>query len=138
MTSLFLPSLRNLTRQCNKVAGYTKYEALGLITSATALHRLGRTREAIADARHAVAVARRTSDPALLLQAIDTLLALDGDDPLAAEARVLNGRILAALPDETMRRRFTESEVVQRILRLEVTCRGAGVAVVLAWCGLLC
>lgn len=96
----------------------TKYEALGLITSATALHRLGRTREAIADARDAVAIARRTSDPALLLQAIDTLLALDGDDPLAAEARALNGRILAALPDETMRRRFTESEVVQRILRL--------------------
>jgi hypothetical protein len=96
----------------------TKYEALGLITSATALHRLGRTLEGITDARHALAVARRTSDPALILQAIDTLLALDGDDQLAAEARALNGRILAALPDETMRRRFTQSEVVQRILRL--------------------
>jgi len=60
----------------------------------------------------------QTADPALLLQAIDTLLTLDGDDPLAAEARALSDRILAALPDETMRRRFTKSETVQRILRL--------------------
>jgi tetratricopeptide (TPR) repeat protein len=95
-----------------------KYEALGLITAASALAGLGRTREAIADARRAIVVARQTADPALLLQAIDTLLTLDGDDPLASEARALTGRILAALPDETMRRRFTESEIVQRILRL--------------------
>jgi tetratricopeptide (TPR) repeat protein len=95
-----------------------KYEALGLMTSAVALHRLGRTIEAIADARHAIALARQTADPALLLQVLDTLLALDGDDELAAEARSVHDRILAALPDDIMRRRFTESEVVQRILRL--------------------
>ncbi|PYS19751.1 MAG: hypothetical protein DMG11_31250, partial [Acidobacteria bacterium] len=95
-----------------------KYEALGLMTAAAALHGLGRTRDAIADARRGVTVARQTADPALLLQAIDTLLTLDGDDPLAAEARALSDHILAALPDETMRRRFTKSETVQRILRL--------------------
>jgi tetratricopeptide (TPR) repeat protein len=95
-----------------------KYEALGLITAARALHGLGRTHEAIADSRRAVDVARATADPALLLQAMDMLLTLDGDDQLAAEARAVNERILAALPNDTMRRRFTESEVVQRIQRL--------------------
>src|SRR5262249_11341600 len=94
-----------------------KYEALGLITAAQALHTLGRTHEAIGNARRAVAVARETADPALLLQALDALIKLDGDDRLAAEACALADRILAALPDETMGRRFTNSEVVQRIRR---------------------
>jgi tetratricopeptide (TPR) repeat protein len=95
-----------------------KYEALGLITAAQALSGLGRTHEAIENARRAIAVARPTADPALLLQAVDALLTLDGNDPLAGEARDLTHRILAALPDETMRGRFTNSEVVQRIRHL--------------------
>jgi tetratricopeptide (TPR) repeat protein len=95
-----------------------KYEALGLITAAHALSGLGRTHEAIQKARSAILVARPTADPALLLQAADALLALDGNDPLADEARGLTSRILAALPDETMRSRFTNSEVVQRIRHL--------------------
>jgi hypothetical protein len=49
--------------------------------------------------------------------ALDALLALDGNDELAVEARALSDRIAVALPDETMRRRFTESEAVQRIRR---------------------
>jgi hypothetical protein len=95
-----------------------KYEALGLITAAHALNGLGRTHQAIEKARSAITVARPTADPALLLQAADALLALDGNDPLADEARGLTSRILAALPDETMRSRFTNSEVAQRIRRL--------------------
>ena len=98
--------------------GRPKYEALGLITRAHALHGLGRTRDAIADARRGVVVARSTADPALLLLALDAVLALDGDDESAAEARALEVRIASALPDETMRQRFTESEVVQRVRRL--------------------
>ena len=94
-----------------------KYEALGLITRAQALHRLGRTRDAIADARQAVLVARGTADPALLLLAIDAVLPIDGDDESAAEAHALSDRILNALPDETMQRRFTGSEVVRRLRR---------------------
>ena len=94
-----------------------KYEALGLITRGRALDRLGRAREAIADVRDGVAMARRVEDPALLLHALDALLALDGNDELAVEARALSDRIVLALPDETMRRRFTESEAVQRIRR---------------------
>lgn len=95
-----------------------KYEALGLITAARALQGLSRTYEAIEEARRALAVARQTADPALVLQAIDILIALDGDDQLAAEGLALTDRILSALPDETMRRRFTAAEVVQRIRRL--------------------
>jgi hypothetical protein len=94
-----------------------KYEALGLVTRTHALHRLGRTRDAIADARQGVAVARGTADPALLLLALDALLALDGDDESSAEARALVARISVALPDETMRERFSASEVVQRLRR---------------------
>jgi tetratricopeptide (TPR) repeat protein len=94
-----------------------KYEALGLITRGHALDRLGRTREAIADVREGVATARRVEDPALLLHAIDALLALDGSDDLAIEARALSDRIVVALPDDTMRGRFIESDAVQRIRR---------------------
>ena len=110
----------------SRARGRPKYEALGLITRAHALHGLGRTRDAIADARRAVVVARGTADPALLLLALDALLALDGDDESSAEARALDVRISCALPDETMRQRFTESEVVQRVRRLCVVVEGGG------------
>lgn len=46
-----------------------KYEALALITRARALNRLGRTPEAIADARQAVALAGAMHDPAVQLVA---------------------------------------------------------------------
>jgi DNA-binding winged helix-turn-helix (wHTH) protein len=92
-----------------------KYEALGLITRARGLDALARTRDAIADARSAVSVADRTSDPALQLLALDALIGLDGTDELATRARTVIDSISDALPDEVMRRCFTESEVVRRI-----------------------
>jgi tetratricopeptide (TPR) repeat protein len=101
----------------SRVSLRRKYEALGLITRGQALDRLGRTHEAIADVRDGVDTARRVEDPALLLHALDALLLLDGSDDLAIEARALSDRIEAALPDETMRRRFIESDAVQRIRR---------------------
>ena len=67
----------------------------------------------------AVTVARSTADPALLLQALDSLRALDGDDEIAAESRTVGAQIVEALPNETMRWRFTESETVQRVRRLD-------------------
>jgi tetratricopeptide (TPR) repeat protein len=97
--------------------GRIKYEALGQITAARALRALGRTREAITHARDALAAARPSSDPALLLWALNVLLALDGDDVLAAEARSLSEAIQIELPDEAMRRRFRESELVHTIPR---------------------
>jgi tetratricopeptide (TPR) repeat protein/predicted Ser/Thr protein kinase len=97
--------------------GRIKYEALGYITAARALRALGRTREAIALARDALAVARRSSDPALLLWTLNVLLALDGNDALAGEARTVSAAIKLELPDESMQRRFDESELVQAIPR---------------------
>ena len=93
-----------------------KYEALGRSHRRT--HgQTRRAREAIADVRAGVAIARRVEDPALLLHALDALLGLDGNDELAVEARALSERIAAALLDDTMRRRFRESEAVERIRR---------------------
>ncbi len=94
-----------------------KYEALGLMTRAVAGHRLGRTRDAIIDARAAIEVARRTLDPALQLKAIVTLLDLEGSDELAAEARLLAATIRAALPNDAIRRRFDAAEIVSRAMQ---------------------
>jgi hypothetical protein len=61
-------------------------------------------------------VARPAGSPALFLRPATALLALDGDDALAAEARAAADRITAALPDPEMRRRFEAAEPV-RFLR---------------------
>jgi hypothetical protein len=74
--------------------------------------------EAIADAHRAIAVARRTDDPALLLQALDVLLFLEGNDEALAEARLLIHRIAGALTNDTMRYRFQSSEIVHRVQQL--------------------
>jgi hypothetical protein len=101
-------------RQC-RARGRPKYECLGLMTRARARKALGRTRDAIGDARGAVGVAERTGDPIVLLLALDALIELDGSDELARRARAVIDAIDADLPDEVMRRCFTESEVVRRI-----------------------
>jgi hypothetical protein len=95
-----------------------KYQVLGLGTRAQALAGLGRTHEAIADLRSVVDLARPVGDPAMFLRAATGLLALDGDDTLAAEARAAADSIAAALPDAEMRRRFAEAEPVRLLDRL--------------------
>ena len=102
------------SRKCSR----RKYEALGLMTRARALQRLERTQEAILDAKLAVAVARSTEDPALLLQALDLLIQIDGDDSLAAEARDVYGRIVDALPEGDLRHRLGAWEVAGRVQKL--------------------
>src|SRR5262249_23193378 len=101
--------------QQSRARGRPKYEALGLVTRSRALHALTRTRDAIGDAAAAVSVAGRAADPALWLLAFDALLGIDGTDELATRARAITERIQECLPDEVMRRCFTESEVVRRI-----------------------
>jgi tetratricopeptide (TPR) repeat protein len=80
-----------------------KYEVIGYATHAAALHGLGRTREAIDDLQQAVAIARPVGEPALFLRAARALLALDGNDALAAETSSIAARVAAALPDPRMR-----------------------------------
>ena len=102
----------------SRMCGRRKYEALGLMTRACALRRLGRMQEAIVDAHQAVAVARSTEDPALLLQALDLLLQIEGNDGLAKEAGDIHRHIVAALPDGDLRRCFNAWEVAGRIQKL--------------------
>jgi hypothetical protein len=99
----------------SRARGRPKYEALGLITRAHSLRALARTRDAIADAKTAVRVADRTGDPALLLLALDALIGLDGTDELATRAGAVTDCIYECLPNEGMRRCFSESEVMRRI-----------------------
>ena len=93
-----------------------KYEAAGLETRAKAFHALGRTREAIADLRRAVQLVRPTGDPAMFVRAAAELLAIDGDETLAAETAGITERIASALPSEEMRQRFESSPGV-RVVR---------------------
>jgi DNA-binding winged helix-turn-helix (wHTH) protein/tetratricopeptide (TPR) repeat protein len=99
----------------SRARGRPKYETLGLITRARGLHALARTRNAIADAKTAVGVADKTGDPALLLLALDALIGLDGTNELATRARAVTNSIYDGLPNEVIRRCFTDSEIVQRI-----------------------
>ena len=99
----------------SRAGGRPKYEALGLITRSRALQALTRSRDAIGDAVAAVSVADKVGDPALWLLALDALIGIDGTDELATRARAITERIQECLPDEVMRRCFTESEVVRRI-----------------------
>ncbi len=101
-----------------RVLGRMKYEVLALIVRAQAFGSLGRREDAIADTRRAVTLARRAGDPALLLRALDVMLAIEGTPELLAEARTLVSRISEALPGEAMREHFQSSETVSRVLSL--------------------
>ncbi len=93
--------------------GRVKYQAAGLETRAKALAALGRKHEAIAGLRSAVELAHPVGDPAMFLRAAASLLALDGDDALLAEARSTARRITETLPNEEMIRCFTLAEPVR-------------------------
>jgi len=98
--------------------GRVKYQVAGLGTRGQALAATGRTHEAIAELRSAVDLARPIGDPAMFLRAAAGLLAVEGDDRLAAEALATANRIRATLPDAEMRRRFEDAEVLQSLRRM--------------------
>jgi DNA-binding SARP family transcriptional activator len=83
-----------------------KYQVIGLGTRARALLGLGRSREAITDLEDAVTLARQVGDPALVLRAAGALLAVDGNDTLAAEVATRAREIADALPEPALRQRF--------------------------------
>jgi class 3 adenylate cyclase/tetratricopeptide (TPR) repeat protein len=97
----------------SRLHGRVKYQVAGVTARGRALDALGRTREAIADLRSAVDLARPVGDPAMFLRAATGLLALDGNDVLATDARTAADSIALALPDAEMRRRFAEAEPVR-------------------------
>ena len=97
--------------------GRVKYQAYGLETQAKALARLGRKNAAISIAKRALELIRPIGAPALFLHAVSTLIYLEGNDALLAEARTTAQRILAALPDSKMRSAFEKADPVQLVMR---------------------
>ena len=83
-----------------RASGRKKYEAAALTTRARAQYALGRTREAIQDAKSACVIARKVGDPALAVRTFAPLLPVIGDNALLHELRQRTAMILEALPGE--------------------------------------
>jgi hypothetical protein len=93
----------------SRLRGRLKYQALGLMTRGRALIGMGRTFDGVIDLREALGSARRIGDPSLVVRASSRLLAVEGDDALAAIRAGELERIRTALPDSTMGRRFEDA-----------------------------
>jgi class 3 adenylate cyclase/tetratricopeptide (TPR) repeat protein len=102
----------------SRARGRVKYVVAGLETRAQALAALDRIAEAVADLREAIQLARAMGDPALFLRAAFTLLRIDGDNGLLAEAQATARAILAELPTEDMRHKFLAAEPVRGLGQL--------------------
>jgi tetratricopeptide (TPR) repeat protein len=100
-----------------RATGRVKYEILGLEAQAKAHAALGRQHQAIGQLRSAIELARSIGNPAMFLRVAISLLMIESDEALAAEARAAISRISAALPDEQLRRCFQLSEPVQWLHR---------------------
>jgi len=96
-----------------------KYRVLGLTTGAQALAALGERQRAVLDLGEALALARKTGDPALLLRVAAALMPLAGDDALLAETRSTLQRVQSALPDAKARSCFEQGA---RALGLPAAC----------------
>jgi hypothetical protein len=92
--------------------GRVKYYVAGLKARVEALICVNRHQEAFSDLRAAVALARPVGDPAMFLPASASLLALDGDDALLAEARAAR-RIINELHDGEIRAQFLAATQVR-------------------------
>jgi hypothetical protein len=84
----------------SRASGRRKYEAAALTTRARAQYALGRTREAIQDAKSACAIARKVGDPALAVRTFAPLLPVIGGDALLHELRQRTASVLQALPGD--------------------------------------
>ena len=104
--------------QASRERRRAKYHVIGIGTRGRALLALGREAEALEDLKAAVGLARPVGDPALFFRAAAGLLAVDGDDALAAEAGAAVDRIAAALPDAQMLCRFEAAEAVRLVRSL--------------------
>jgi DNA-binding NarL/FixJ family response regulator len=100
----------------SQAMGRRRYEVMALDTGAAALSGLGRSREAIARLRRAVALARALGHAALFLRPAAALLDRAGDPTLLAEATATAHRLADALPDQTWRLRFREAAPVRRFV----------------------
>jgi DNA-binding CsgD family transcriptional regulator/tetratricopeptide (TPR) repeat protein len=97
--------------------GRPKYESRALASRGTALTRMGRKRDGLAELRQAVEVARPVGDPSMLLRAAAAHLAVEPDEALARDARAAADLMLANLPAE-MVATFQAAEPVRLVYAL--------------------
>ncbi len=90
----------------------TKYEVYARTTLGGQLAATGRKAEALKELSTATALAQQLGNPALHVLAAGALLATEPHDDLAAASRSSVDRVLASLPDLTMRSRFLHAEPV--------------------------
>lgn len=107
-------SIRHATEAVELSRRYkrAKYEAIALVTRATAR---GPHAESEADLRAAVEIARRMGDVALLVRTAGPLATRFSDAQAGEAASDAARRILKALPDETSRTKFAESDLVRTL-----------------------
>lgn len=89
-----------------------KYEAYARITLGGQLAATGRKTEALKELSTATALAYQLGNPALHVLAAAALLATEPHDDAAAASRSSVKRVLASLPDPTMRSRFLDARPV--------------------------
>jgi tetratricopeptide (TPR) repeat protein len=92
-----------------------KYEALSRTTRARARAKLDDRRGAIEDVQAAVVLARRLSDPAVLIDALSAHLEIDGSDALRSEASGVIERVGGQISDERLKQHFLNSTSVRAI-----------------------
>ncbi|HEY7467791.1 MAG TPA: helix-turn-helix transcriptional regulator, partial [Dehalococcoidia bacterium] len=97
--------------------GRPKYESRALASRGTALTRMGRKRDGLAELRQAVEAARPVGDPSMLLRAAAAHLAVEPDEALARDARAAADLMLANLPAE-MVATFQAAEPVRLVYAL--------------------
>ncbi len=102
----------------SRAHGRVKYEVLGLITRARALHARGSTRDALAELDEAAARAGTTGDPALELRMLATRLAIEPGEGAARRAAVLVADIEREIPEAAIAAAFAAAEPVQLVRRL--------------------
>jgi hypothetical protein len=86
----------------SQAVGRGKYIAAALAVRAQGLQASGRTREAMQDANAAWEKARLVADPALQVRVLAPLLHIIGEDKLLHQLRAIVGKILAALPPDSL------------------------------------
>ena len=102
----------------SRAHGRAKYEALGLVTRARAIHARGSTRDALAELDEAAARAGTTGDPALELRVLATRLAIEPTELEARRAATLAVDIEREIPDRAMTAAFAAAGPVQLVRRL--------------------
>jgi tetratricopeptide (TPR) repeat protein len=92
-----------------------KYEVLARGARARALHLLGRTHDAAAEARTALSRARAMGSPSVVLRTATTLLAIEGDDTTREEVRAVIKHMADCAPED-LRSGFLSSDTLRQLV----------------------